>query len=228
MEKKKIKDSIAPELTSIITSLRTSIHSGSLDAKAVHQATLDLKKSGYAYDHTKFPPLPTNHDWSDQALSTTPTSLAEALLWKQGHWAQYQSFVNYYQNTDNKSKETDVVFYAFAKHLYDQNNPIYDQHTLRALLAIHATLAEDDIRLFRYLLSNKNGKWKDYIKSTSERFSTQDGYTRFVTLLQNLSTADVTLDMLDKLLMPLGKAIKDHFNCTTLFDTLGMQLPAKK
>ncbi|MDT8386767.1 MAG: hypothetical protein RQ736_04595 [Thiogranum sp.] len=70
--------------------------------------------------------------------------IAEALLWKMGKWNIYKDFVNNYNSSDSLAKKTDVVFAAFAKHLRDSANPVYDQHALRAMWAINANLVSQE------------------------------------------------------------------------------------
>jgi hypothetical protein len=107
----------------IISSLRGHVASGTLDAIVVCDATAELAKHGYQYNSNLFPALPANHHWAIPAL-IAPESLAEALLWNMGKWTIYKSFVEHHVNAASAPKNTDVVFYAFAKHLKDPTRRI--------------------------------------------------------------------------------------------------------
>jgi len=194
-----------PALKALVSTLRGHTTEGTLNAAAVQAATADLSRLGYAYDASLFPPLPTNHRWGIPAL-VEPQSLAEALLWKMGKWKIYKSFVAHYGNASSTPKNTDVVFHAFAKHLRDPSRPIYDQHALRALWAIDAGLTPEQASACRNLLVKRSGKWKP-IASGSK---TPVGYQIYAVRVAALCSDDVLLGDLDKLLMPLGQALKDN------------------
>lgn len=201
------------QLKNIVSKLRQHVQANTLDVNAVQSATDDLAKLGYCYDAQLFPPLPTQN-WAAPS-HTTPQSLAEALLWKMGKWKIYKSFAEHYEDTSSKPKN-DVVFYAFAKHLQDPKKPIYDQHSLRAILAVDTNLASRERALCRSLLFKKDGNWKPII-SGSKSF---DGYTIYVQRVKELEKGGASLDALDKLLMPLGQALKDSVKNSDEFHQL--------
>ena len=193
------------ELKEIVNSLRSNIRAGTLNAEVVQVSTSTLAKHNYEYDATLFPSLPSNHQWT-VPQPTQPESLAEALLWKMGKWKIYQSFVAHYGNPSSMPKKTDVVFYAFAKHLQSEANPIYDQHALRALWAIDANLSPQQASICRSLLAKRDGTWK----SIANGSNTYAGYQLYVERIALLGNSSVSLGALDKLLMPLGQALKEN------------------
>jgi hypothetical protein len=194
------------QLKNLISDLRCQIKECKLTQKTVCEARQKLRRIGYEYDTDLFPPLPGNHTWDEPSLAT-PQSLSEALLWKMGKWEIYKSFVAHYTGLSGGPKKTDVVFYAFAQHLQAPSNPIYDQHALRALWAIDTTFTQEQNDLCRKLLAKRNGDWKPIASGAGAH----DGYKLYVLRLKNLSEGDecASLNDLDKLLMPLGQALKE-------------------
>src|SRR5438128_6555867 len=122
-------------LCGLVTELRSKISTKKLTSETIAEAVDRLKAIGFDYKDRKFPPLRDTGTFEDES-SDAPKSLAEALLWKLGRWKAYKNFANYYADKQSKPARNNVVFYAFAKHLKDQENPIFDQHSLRALWAI--------------------------------------------------------------------------------------------
>jgi len=192
-------------LREIIHSLRERLTTGRLGAGIVTSMTGMLAAAGYEYDVARFPALPSNHAWPTD-LQDAPQSLAEALLWKMGKWEVYRSFVGYVADANSAPKTTDVVFYAFAKHLANSSRPIYDQHALRALWAIDSGMTHGQIGLCRSLLATRDGKWK----ASASGASTSEGYQLYLDRVERIRDESLTLDALDKLLMPLGQALKQH------------------
>jgi hypothetical protein len=176
-----------------------------LTAADVREATKELAAYGYQYDLALFPSIPAHYQW-DVSAHDRPQSLAEALLWKMGKWKVYKSFVAHYSDPASKPKKTDVVFYAFARHLQNDGNPIYDQHALRALWAIDTGLNSDQARICRKLLTNRDGKWKPIISGSN----TSAGYDLYIERISEIKKGGASLGDLDKLLMPLGQALKSE------------------
>ena len=191
------------DLKELVSSLRKCVNDRGLDADAVREATAKLERIGYAYDASRFPPLPNDLQWDGPDLHA-PSSLAEALLWKMGKWKVYKSFTSYYSNPSSLPTTSDVVFYAFAQHLRDRSLPIYDQHALRALWAIDAGLTDDQASTCRGLLAKRNGDWKTIASGPSS----PKGYRIYASRISELCAADLRHDDFDKLLMPLGQALK--------------------
>jgi len=192
-----------PALETIVASLRNHVQEGTLSARAVQVATSELAEHGNKYDAVLFPALPSDFHWSVPALDA-PESLAEALLWKMGKWKVYKSFVAHYSSTSTTPKNTDAVFHAFAKHLRDRDKPIYDQHALRALWAVDTHLTPEQAGICRKLLVKKSGAWKPIASGTN----TSAGYKLYVDRITELRKGGASLNALDKLLMPLGQALK--------------------
>ena len=194
----------ASDLKTLVATLRTRISEGTLDAAAVQGATGELASIGYAYDDSLFPPLPKDLEDPGTDLQA-PNSLAEALLWKMGKWKVYKSFASHYSDSSSLPTTTDVVFYAFAKHLKNRSLPIYDQHALRALWAIDAKLSDGQASTCRHLLTKKDGYWKPIASGSKS----PKGYELYVSRIAKLCEEGIAHEDFDKLLMPLGQALKD-------------------
>ena len=123
-------------LKELISTLQAAVLKDGLTKTVVETAIGQLKDLNYKYDDEKFPILVGTEKFSDTS-GNTPANLAEALLWKLGKWKVYKTFVSNYTSEGPKvTKDGGVVFSAFAKHLKNKENPIYDQHAIRALWAI--------------------------------------------------------------------------------------------
>lgn len=194
-EKMKLKD--------LVATLQQSIINGQMTKDNVTSSIKELATLGYKYDHETYPKLINTEIFSDTSKDA-PGNLAEALLWKLGKWKSYKKFANQYIDKDTRPSNTDVVFYAFAQHLKNRDNPIYDQHAIRALWAICGTLNADEKAKCKNLLIKKNGNWKD---SGSGR-SAVECYGIFVKHLGAIVKNGSTKGEIDLLLMPLGQAIK--------------------
>jgi len=119
---------------------------------------------------------------------------------------------------DAKATKQDVVFFAFAKHLKDKHNPIYDQHAIRALWAICGKLSDDERKKCKSLLFDGKNKWKQ----TGSGGDTIECYDLFVKHINDLVATNngVTKGEMDRLLMPLGQAIKKATDSYTAFHEL--------
>lgn len=191
-------------LADLIGCLQSSVANENLTLQVIGDAKSQLSGLGFKeYDLKKFPKLSDTASFSGD-ISISPQSLAEALLWKLGKWTAYQTFVQNFNDKNLRvSSKGGVVFSAFAKHLQDNGNPIYDQHAIRALWAI-CKFTEEESKKCKSLLFDRSDNWKD-------AGSGDDGscYEIFVKYVRKLC-ADKKLsnDDLDRLLMPLGQAIK--------------------
>ncbi len=202
------------KLLALLASLRHAIKGQSLDSKVLVSAINALKEidEAYEYNLSVFPCLPKNTSSWNHVTKGEPSSLAEALLWKMGKWKVYRQFCKYYAASSRKPKRTDVVFYAFAQHLKDKSNPIYDQHALRALWCIDEGLSEEQRQICKRLLlgkpreKTKDVQWKSILGGAGA----ENGYRLYCDRLTSLCPdgGSPTPDELDKLLMPLGRAIK--------------------
>lgn len=204
-------------LGKLIASLQKKISEGGLGKAAIADATKDLATLGYQYDEERFPPLVGTEDFTS-SISDSPRDLAEALLWKLGKWKAYKKFCVNYAAEKPAPTMTDVVFYAFAMHLKDKNNPIYDQHAIRSLWAICGKLSEDERLKCKSLLFDKKNKWKQ--SGTGK--SAIDCYNIFVKHVNDLVSISegASKSELDHLLMPLGQAIKEATKTNAEFAAL--------
>jgi hypothetical protein len=197
--------SIMDHLKNLIQKLQDQVRNHELTTSNIDTAIEALKNLGYTYDENKFPSLPHDTHAFDAKIDEVPNSLAEALLWKLGKWPAYKKFVSNFEKKEEVSSEGGVVFSAFAKHLQNQaNNPIYDQHAMRAIWAITVLSPKDQDQCKRLLL-NKGKMWKDAGSGNSEEAC----YNIFVEQINHLCQVnEISHSHLDKLLMPLGQAIK--------------------
>ena len=191
-------------LADLIGYLQSSVANKKLTLEVINDAKGKLSRLGFKqYDLKKFPKLSGTASFSGE-VSSSPQTLAEALLWKLGKWTSYQTFVKNFNDKNLKvSSQGGVVFSAFAKHLQDNENPIYDQHAIRALWAI-CKFTEQESKKCKSLLFDGRGDWKD-------AGSGDDGscYEIFIKYVRKLcDDKKLSNDDLDRLLMPLGQAIK--------------------
>lgn len=191
-------------LADLIGYLQSTVANKKLTLQVIDDAKGQLSRLGFKqYDLKKFPKLSGTPRFSGD-ISSSPQSLAEALLWKLGKWTAYETFVKNFNNKNlTVSSRGGVVFSAFAKHLQDNENPIYDQHAIRALWAI-CKFTEIESQKCKSLLFDGRNNWKD-------AGSGDDGscYVIFIKYVRKLCDDEkLSNDDLDRLLMPLGQAIK--------------------
>ncbi len=196
-------------LKMLIKSLQDKIRENSLDSESVKTATENLATIGYKYDGNLFPELPADSEFGS-SVGLEPNNLAEALLWKMGKWNVYKDFVRSFSSDAPLTKKTDVVFAAFAKHLRDADNPIYDQHALRAMWAINANLESNERDQCKAALIKSKGKDKGQWKATLSGSETITCYNLYVAQVNDLAKNGLSKSVLDKLLMPLGQALKSN------------------
>ena len=201
---KERNDLVPKNLQKLVSKLKTAVRTEQLSKNEISDAIDALERLGHkAYDYNKFPQLENTSSF-DAGVGSTPATLAEALLWKLGKWPTYKTFVENYKTKGLEvSKRGGIVFSAFAKHLQNNDFPIYDQHAIRAIWAI-CELVPTDQNLCIALLLDKSGLWK-------KAGSGDDGscYTLFVRHIEHICEKNaVTHRELDLLLMPLGQALK--------------------
>jgi len=197
-------------LGKLIASLHKKISENNFDDHSIDEATRELTEHFKPYDVERFPQLIETNNFT-KTCPDTPKNLAEALLWKLGKWKSYEKFCKNYGADNPEPTKQDVVFYAFAMHLKDKNNPIYDQHAMRSLWAI-GKLTSDESQKCKSLLFNGKDEWKDNASGNH----TIECYRIFVKHINHLISrvgehSEGKLDRLsklDRLLMPLGQAIK--------------------
>lgn len=202
-------------LRDLLGTLRKAIQEKKLTEQLIECATKRLAEIGHKeYNLEKFPPLPENTPSFVGSAGDKPDNLAEALLWKLGKWKVYKNFVENFKNKDFQvSPNGGIVFSAFAKHLQDKVNPIYDQHAIRALWTI-CEFTEIEQNKCKSLLFDKACNWKD-------TGSGDDGscYLLFCEHIKSLCDGDkLSKEKLDRLLMPLGQAIKKSTKKSTSDD----------
>ncbi len=204
-------------LKELIAQLQKTIVHGGINKVAIEKAIKALSDLGYQYDQNRFPALKGTENFIDTS-SETPSNLAEALLWKLGRWQSYKDFAANYTNDNSEPTIHNVVFFAFARHLKDRRNPIYDQHAMRALWAICGKLTIDERMKCKTLLFDRNGKWKQVGSGSA----TIECYEIFVKHINALIPSDNgnTKSEMDRLLMPLGQAIKKTTNSYAEFQKL--------
>jgi hypothetical protein len=196
-----------PEMTlkELIGKLQGIVSKGGLTSEAISNAKVALKNLGYSYDDDSFPTLKNTNSFQDNSR-VTPMNLAEALLWKLGKWKSYKKFTQHFTDDSSKPTKTDVVFFAFAKHLKDPKNPIYDQHAIRAIWAICGNLDGEEKNKCKNLLMTAKGTWKQ----TGSGKHTVDCYNIFMKHIDEIVKAGASKKEIDLLLMPLGQALKDN------------------
>jgi len=189
-------------LKEIVADLRAAISGGGLTERQVDEAIRKLSKIR-TYNEQKFPALPSAK-FTDTSGSA-PQTLAEALLWKLGHWKKYKKFAANYEAHDPRPTKNGVVLYAFVKHLKDRSQPIYDQHAIRALWAIDPEMRKHEPKL-KTLLFRRNGKWR----ASGNGGDPRECYKLFLDRMPKVlsKTNEPSLAKLDRLLMPLGQSIK--------------------
>jgi hypothetical protein len=194
-------------LARLIAHLRRNVSAGVLNKHATAEASKALMviNPKYCYDDAGFPKLERTNNFSDTA-GNTPANLAEALLWKLGRWTAYKKFSSNYHDPNAKAGKQNIVFWAFSRHLRNDDTPIFDQHALRAIWAIGG-LRPDEEATCKSFLMDENGKWKPNGTGSAGESS----YELFVAKIAELVElgGGVTHRDLDRLLMPLGQAIKD-------------------
>lgn len=191
-------------LAGLIKSLQATVQRHELTTVVISNASEKLASIGYKeYDIKKFPKLRNTSSFVG-SIGSSPSNLSEALLWKLGRWSAYESFVKNFNTAALKvSSSGGVVFSAFAKHLQDNSNPIYDQHAIRALWAI-CEFNEDHKMKCEALLFNSLHMWKD--AGSGDDGSCYEIFVSHVNAICN--DCGVSNEELDRLLMPLGQAIK--------------------
>lgn len=192
------------QLSWIVSNLKSAITNKNLNENLAEQHIGNLSNLGFKYDQETYPELRKTELFLPN-MEDSPQNLAEALLWKLGKWPSYKNFVHYYDGKDKKPKKTDIIFYAFAKHLRDNNDPIFDQHTLRSMWAVDSLLTKEEGALCKQFLMSKR-KWKPS-GSGSSGMQCYDLYKRFIRRVQSFYNDIKRLDML---LMSLGQALKKN------------------
>jgi hypothetical protein len=192
-------------LKSLLADLQKTIRDVGLTPDKVKTAIEQLRAidARYEYNDEKFPPLGETGAWNF-TMSESPRNLSEALIWKLGKWKAYREFVLSYVDEASIPDAQSVVFDAFAKHLKNRTNPIYDQHSLRAIWSISPYMKPGEAAKCKRWLVSKKGKWK----AAGAGPTATDCYEIFKDQLRQIAHDPIVSKQLDRLLMPLGQAIK--------------------
>jgi hypothetical protein len=138
----------------------------------------------------------------NNVLRTPLEKLLYSIIWKNGDLGKEKHITDGVLATrENKEikNEKGLVFYQFGKHLEDKNNPIIDQHVVRAFSVYEA--CQSDIEQINNILKKEtiNAKDKDVF---SRYFKWQSKHK-----LKASDPIEFTY-YLDRLLFGLGKSIK--------------------
>jgi hypothetical protein len=203
------------ELSKLVSSIRKRLKGeASIVEEQIDAWRKQLKKidKSYRYEAKKYPDLKKGRiDFPKEPKKDEnfPQNPAEALLWKQGDWLKYRKFLKWGSSKETPNPPARIVQYAFALYLKDMDGgrPIFDQHSLRALWAIRRKGRKKNGAqcCYKYLLSDE-GSWKGTPGSGSP-VASYDWYRKELEEIVNIVPIDLRNDF-DKLLMPLGKALK--------------------
>lgn len=130
--------------------------------------------------------------------------LLYSIVWKQGDLTKLDSIINGIVEKPNKIA-TGTVFNAFGQHLRDRNNPIIDQHVVRAYLAINATKAPIHNT---FILTKILKIESSFIDKNKEKIK---HYQEWLKALSESKTNKGNADFFyyaDQILFTLGKTIK--------------------
>ncbi|MCK8514998.1 hypothetical protein M0534_01455 [Methylonatrum kenyense] len=225
----------AQKLKKLVCSLRQLIRESALSAETILEKRKELENihSKYKFDEKAYPDLKLNGKspfTGDVQVDKNepPRSLAEFFIWKQGAWKKYQTLRNYFSSAgveicDDKIRDKKyIVHAAFAKHLMDpRENPIFDQHALRALWAIDPGIAPEEHGVIAHFLFKKPDSDEEQWKANGSGESAGKCYTIFKRRIGKISNKNkVSHGELDKLLMPLGRALKNLTETRREFESL--------
>jgi hypothetical protein len=149
-----------------------------------------LKELNILSDENKILPLTDSLDLSPLE------KLLYSVLWKNGDLGKEKHIVEGVlasEDDDNSSKERGLVFYQYGKHLAKREEPIVDQHTIRAFLLFKNIESEDsEITKIRK---------KDTLKN--------DELLNFRIWIKSSEIGGIDNQFhIDKVLFSLGKAVK--------------------
>lgn len=184
------------------------------DLQDIHQ------DSSFTFDEKKYPPLkfilskedvaeinqavnPENDHFDIQPFLKDPISkLLYALVWKQGDLLKLKTLLAGVNGRDDLSQKQGAVFRQFGKHLVDRNEPIVDQHVLRAFAIFQNSGDESKVSSIR----KKEQFEVDVINSYRKWFQ------------ENKLSEEGSSKILDHILFGLGKTIKTSSTKKNVFD----------
>lgn len=127
------------------------------------------------------------------------TKLLYSLAWKQGDLLKIRQIVNgIYSDEDTLEKESSIVFKQFGKYLSSDNQPIIDQHVVRAFLFFNEPL-------------EKNLKFEVNNSPSKEQLMYSNQYIVYLRSLQaskNIQSREL-FTSIDEVLFLLGKFLKE-------------------
>jgi hypothetical protein len=134
---------------------------------------------------------------NDAVQGNTLAKLLYALAWKNGDLVKLHHIIKGIKNVDEvlDDKNDGLVFYQFGKYLTKKNNePIVDQHVLRAFAVYKETSIEEISNHQKLELINKSNKFL---------------ISEYKTWLGKLKNESGSVYHIDKILFALGKTIKN-------------------
>lgn len=165
----------------------------------------------FNFDEQKYPPLhfilsnqdvaqinsavtnPESDHFDIQLLLKDPISkLLYALVWKQGDLPKLKTLLAGVNGENDLSQKQGAVFRQFGRHLVDRNEPIVDQHVLRAFAIFQNSGDETKVSSIR----KKEQFEVDLINSYRKWFQ------------ENKLSEEGSSNILDHILFGLGKTIK--------------------
>ena len=138
----------------------------------------------------------SNHRLSGNFVPETPMEkLLYSVIWKQGDISKIGKIVEGIKGSQNTGDK--VVFYYFGRHLADKNNPIIDQHVIRAFKCYKCHVDACNLKILSRKLNDEDiSKYIDWI-----------GKVKIVEKISG-SVKDDAIYIIDKILFALGKTIK--------------------
>lgn len=135
-------------------------------------------------------------------ISDPLTKLLYALVWKQGDLPKIHNIIKGISDGHgNNIGEGSLVFHQFGKHLAANDQPIVDQHTLRAY------------SLYEYVSGDVQDEMIRKIRKT-ESFKNRELLQRYVDwfrhILSNHSEIEQTRSVIDSIVFATGKTIKTY------------------
>lgn len=138
-----------------------------------------------------------------QKITDPLTKILYALAWKNGDLQKIKHIINGIiesNNEDDPSKQG-LVFNQFGKHLTDRNNqPIIDQHTIRAFAVFKAETDDDkaisEARKIKLINNEQISDYKKWIKTYLEKVNSEESKSEI-------------LYYVDKILFLIGRKIKN-------------------
>ena len=132
-------------------------------------------------------------------LDSTISKLLYALAWKNGDLLKLNHIIEGIENSENNiNRDKGIVFYQFGKFLSSRNEPIVDQHIMRAFLAYKA---ENDPEKFEIAINLKSLKKYDHINE----------YKSWLNEIPRNLRNEEGFYWIDKILFAVGKTIKNTF-----------------